>query len=195
MPATAGTKTHASAEGNAFLREVTAATAGDSRLETCIQCGTCGGSCPSAAAMDHTPRLIFALVRAGMRDTVLHSNTPWMCVSCYLCAVRCPQEVHIPDIMYALKGIAAREGVAPDSTAPGFSRTFIDNIHMFGRSYEVGLVARHYLRHFPLRLPGLAPASIGMMASGRMGLLPRRIKGVKQLRAILDRAAELEARA
>jgi heterodisulfide reductase subunit C len=182
----------AAPDGRRFLDEIRAAIGTDARLEACIQCGTCGGSCPSADAMDHTPRALFALIRAGMREDVLRSSTPWMCVACYLCVVRCPQEVRIPDVMYALKGIAVREGLAPDATAPGFSRTFVDNIHAFGRSYEVGLVARHYLRHFPLRLPGLAPASIGMVTSGRMALRPHRIRGVKRLRAILERAAELE---
>jgi heterodisulfide reductase subunit C len=190
---------HAASEPPAATRvfqdEVLAATGAESRLQMCIQCGTCGGSCPSADAMDHTPRMLFAMIRAGMRDAVLRSSTPWMCVSCYLCAVRCPQEVRIPDVMYALKGIADAEHVAPSSTAPGFSKAFVDNIHMFGRSYEVGLVVRHYLRHFPLRLPGLAPASLGMVTSGRMGLLPHRIRDVKGLRAILARAAELEAKA
>jgi heterodisulfide reductase subunit C len=179
---------------SAFLDEVMAAAGTDTRLEHCIQCGTCGGSCPSAADMDHTPRQLFAMVRAGMRDGVLASDTPWMCVSCYFCAVRCPQEVHIPDVMYALKSIAAREGRYPDSTAPDFSRTFVANVRRFGRSYEVGLVAQHYLRHFPLRIPGMAPAGMGMVASGRMGLLPHRIRGLRGLRAILDRAAELEDR-
>ena len=32
-----------------LLDEVSARTAGVSRLEMCIQCGTCGGSCPLAA--------------------------------------------------------------------------------------------------------------------------------------------------
>lgn len=179
----------------AFLREVMDATAGASRLDRCIQCGTCGGSCPSAADMDHTPRTLFAMIRAGMRSAALHSNTPWMCVSCYLCSVRCPQEVHIPDVMYALKAMAVREGVAPGRTAPAFSKTFVDNIHRYGRSYEVGLTARHYLRHYPLRLPALAPMGVGMLTKGRMGFRPHRIKDVRGLRAILDRAGEQEARA
>jgi heterodisulfide reductase subunit C len=172
--------------------EVRAMTAGDSRLEACIQCGTCGGSCPSAADMDHTPRLLFAMIRAGLRDEVLRSNTPWMCVSCYFCSIRCPQEIHIPDVMYAIKAIAAREGVAPEASAPDFSRTFVDNIRRYGRSFEVGLAARYYLRHYPLRLPGLAPMGIGMVTKGRMGFVPHRIKGVTGLRAILAKAAELE---
>src|SRR5512135_3310369 len=83
-----------------LLEEVSARTAGLSRLEMCIQCGTCGGSCPSADAMDHTPRALFGLLRAGMREAVLQSNTFWMCVSCYHCVVRCPQNVLIADVMY-----------------------------------------------------------------------------------------------
>lgn len=174
-----------------FLDEVIAAAGGDTRLGMCIQCGTCSGSCPSAADMEHTPRRLFALIRAGMRDSVLHSNTPWMCVTCNLCVVRCPQEVRIPDVMAAVKSIAEREGVAA-STASSFSRTFVSNIHRYGRSYEIGLVAKHYLRHYPLRLPGMAGAGLGMLASGRMGFKVHRIRNVRQLRSILDRAGDLE---
>jgi heterodisulfide reductase subunit C len=176
-----------------FIDEINAATAGESRLQACIQCGTCGGSCPSAADMDRTPRNLFAMARAGFRYEVLHSNTPWMCVSCYYCAVRCPQEIHIPDVMYAIKSIATRAGVAPERTGADFSRTFVDNIHRYGRSYEVGLVARHYLRHYPLRLPGIAPMGIDMVAKGRMDFIPHRIRGVDGLRAILARAGDIEA--
>jgi heterodisulfide reductase subunit C len=176
-----------------FLDVVRRVVPGDSRLETCIQCGTCGGSCPSAADMDHTPRQIFALIRADARDKVLGSNTPWMCVSCYLCAVRCPQDIHIPDVMYALKAMSTRAGRTPGNVAPDFSRTFVNNIHRYGRSFEVGLVARHYLRHYMTRLPGMAPTGLWMLTKGRMGLAPHRIRGVAGLRAILARAGELEA--
>jgi heterodisulfide reductase subunit C2 len=176
-----------------FLDEVQSAAAIDTGLERCIQCGTCGGSCPSAAAMDHTPRALFALVLAGLRDEALRSNTPWMCLSCYSCTVRCPQQIHIPDAMYAIKSIAEREGVAPERTGADFSRAFVDNIEHYGRSFEMGLVARHYLRHHPLRLPGLAPMGISMLAKGRMGFVPQRIRGMDGLRAILARAEELEA--
>ena len=184
---------HPSEVAPRFIDEIRTATAGDSRIETCIQCGTCSGSCPSAADMDHTPRLLFAMARAGFRHEVLTSNTPWMCVSCYFCSVRCPKEIHIPDVMYAIKSIATREHLAPEATAADFSKTFVDNIHRYGRSYEVGLVARHYLRHYPLRLPGMAPMGIGMVTKGRMDFVPHHITGLSGLRAILARAAELEA--
>lgn len=176
-----------------FLEEVSAATAGVARLEMCIQCGTCGGSCPSALDMDHTPRMLFAMIRAGMREEALSSNTPWMCVSCYHCVVRCPQDVHIPDVMYTLKGMAIRTKQYKDSTAPDFSSTFVDMVESYGRSFELGLATRHYLKHFPLRLPGMAPMGLGMLSKQRMGIKPKRIEGIDQLKAILDRAKELEA--
>ena len=176
-----------------FLEEVSAATAGVSRLEMCIQCGTCGGSCPSAADMDHTPRMLFAMIRAGYRKEALSSNTPWLCVSCYHCVVRCPQDVHIPDVMYTLKSMAIRSKLYTDSTAPDFSQTFVDMVENYGRSYEFGLATRHYLKHFPLRLPSMAPMGIGMLSKRRMHITPHTIEGIDQLKAILTRAKEVEA--
>jgi heterodisulfide reductase subunit C len=175
-----------------FLEDVSARTAGVSRLEMCIQCGTCGGSCPSASEMDHTPRMLFAMIRAGMRDEALASNTPWICVSCYHCVVRCPQNVHITDVMYTLKGLATRERRYADATGPDFSNTFVKMVERHGRSYEVGLAARHYLRHFPLRLPWTARMGLGMLTRRRMSLKPRTIEGIRQLKAILARAKEIE---
>jgi len=180
-------------EDLALLHEVSSRTAGVSRLEMCIQCGTCGGSCPSAAAMDHTPRMLFAMLRAGMREEALRSNTFWMCVSCYHCVVRCPQNIHIADVMYALKGMAIEEDLYRDSTAADFSQTFIGMVEGYGRSFEMGLASLHYIKHFALRLPSMAPMAIGMLSRRRMSLTPKRIKNMHQLKAILKRAKELEA--
>ena len=176
-----------------LLDEVSARTAGVSRLEMCIQCGTCGGSCPSAADMDHTPRQLFAMLRAGMREDALKSNTPWICVSCYHCVVRCPQNVHIADVMYTLKGMAIEAHQYQDSTAPDFSKTFVEMVEEYGRGFEFGLATRHYLKHFPLRLPSMAPMGFGLLTKQRMTITPKRIKGIKQLKAILKRAKEIEA--
>jgi quinone-modifying oxidoreductase, subunit QmoC len=117
-----------------------------------------------------------------------------MCVSCYYCTVRCPQDVKITDVMYTLKTMAGREKQYRSSTAPDFSRTFIQNVELFGRSFEVGLTARHYLRHYITRLPNMAPMGIGMLRTGRMGIMPpKRIKGMDGLKKILARAKDLEA--
>lgn len=175
-----------------FLDRVMQNTPGDPRLEMCIQCGTCGGSCPSGLDMDHTPRQIFALIRADMEDEVLSSNTPWYCVSCYYCTVRCPQEIHITDIMYTLKSMAIRANRYQERVAVGFSQAFVDYVENYGRSFEFGLATRHYIRHQPLQLVKGAAMGLGMLTKGRMDLTPQRIEDLPQLKAILQRAKEME---
>ncbi len=178
-----------------FIEEVIHNTPGDNRLEMCIQCGTCGGSCPSGADMEHTPRAIFQMVKAGARENVLKSNTPWYCVSCYYCTVRCPQEVHITDIMYTLKRMAIAEGYYKESSAadaPAFSETFIDYVENYGRSFELGLATRYHLRYNPLGMVSMATMGMGMLRRGRMDLTPTRIRELDGLKAILAKAKTLE---
>jgi heterodisulfide reductase subunit C len=183
----------APASASTFLDQVLHASPGNSRLEMCIQCGTCGGSCPSGSDMQHTPRALFAMIRAGMKDQVLRSNTPWFCVSCYYCYVRCPQNVHITDIMYTLKRLAIKENVYDDSTAPDFSRTFIQWVESYGRAFELGLMSQHMMAHNPLGVFKIAGMGMGMVTKGRMAFTPTRIRGMAGLRAIIAKAKELEA--
>lgn len=167
----------------------------DPHLERCIQCGTCGGSCPSGPDMDHSPRALFAMIFADMEKEVLRSNTPWYCVSCYYCMVRCPQEIKITDCMYTLKRLSIRAGLYEQSSAkhaPGFSQTFVDYVENYGRSFELGLATRYHLTHHPLGMMKMAPMGLGMLTKGRMSLTPKSIKGLDGLKAILKKAKELE---
>ena len=92
---------------------------GIERVKHCIQCGTCSGTCPVSWAMEDTPRKVFALIRAGMRDRVLDGTAIWTCASCYYCAVRCPQDIPITEVMYALKRRAIRENREQQQERPG----------------------------------------------------------------------------
>lgn len=180
------------------MREIMEDTpGGDSRLEMCIQCGTCGGSCPSGPDMEYSPRRIFAMIEADMREEVLRSNTFWYCVSCYSCMVRCPQEVHITDIMYTLKRKAIREGYCRESSAsdaPDFSETFVEAVEKYGRSFELGLATRYHLRHHPLNAVKMATGfGLGMLRRGRLDLTPTRIKQIDQLQRILAEAERIAA--
>lgn len=178
-----------------FFEEVVARTPGaDPRLSMCVQCGTCGGSCPSGPDMEHTPRQLFAMIDAGMRREVLSSNTPWYCVSCYYCMVRCPQDIHITDIMYTLKRMAIEEGLYRESStrdAPDFSETFIDFVEEYGRSFELGLATLYHLRHHPLNAMKMATMGLDLLKRGRMTLKPSRIEQIDQLQAILAEAKKV----
>jgi heterodisulfide reductase subunit C len=185
----------AQARAPTFFEEVVSATPGGAtNLELCLQCGTCGGSCPSGADMDHTPRALFAMVSAGLKKQVLSSNTPWYCVSCYYCTVRCPQDIHITELMYTFKRMAIQEGYSQQSTAanaPDFSQTFIDYVENYGRSFELGLATRYHLSHHPLDMLKMAPMGLGLWRKGRMDITPKRIKNIDQLKSILTKAKEL----
>jgi len=186
---------HRKSASNPFLEEVVATAPGGDALRTCLQCGTCGGSCPSGPDMDHTPRMLFAMINGGMREQVLRSNTPWYCVSCYYCTVRCPKEIPITEIMYALKRLAVRDGVYDDTTAPDFSKTFIHWVEEYGRSFELGLMGVHMIRHNPFGAFKIMDMGVGMVTKGRMGFAPTRIKALDGLKRILAKAKELEAQA
>ena len=177
---------------NPFLKEVVAHTAGGEKILRCLQCGTCGGSCPSGPDMDHTPRALFALAMAGERDEVLRSNAPWYCVSCYYCTVRCPQGIPITEIMYSLKRLSVRAGLCDDSAAPDFSETFVGWVERYGRSFELGLATQYHLQHSPLRKMGHGPLALGLLLKDRLAFRPSRIKGMSQLKAILKKAKALE---
>jgi heterodisulfide reductase subunit C len=176
-----------------FLEEVMSSTPGGESLLTCLQCGTCGGSCPSGPDMDHTPRTIFAMINAGMREEVLRSNTPWYCVSCYYCMVRCPKEIPITDIMYTLKQMAIKVKLYDNSDAPDWSESFIGYVETYGRSFELGLATRYHLTHRPLDKFALGPFGLGMLLKNRLALRPERIEKIDQLRSILEKAKQLEA--
>jgi heterodisulfide reductase subunit C len=179
-----------------FFDEVISRTPGEERLAMCIQCGTCGGSCPSGQDMDRTPREMIAMIASGLRKEALSSNAPWFCVSCYYCMVRCPQEIHITDIMYTLKRMSVEAGLHEESTAkdaPGFSQDFISFVENYGRSFELGLATFYHMKHHFWSMPGMAGMGLGMLSKKRMDLTPRKIKNLDQLKAILAKAKQIDA--
>jgi len=171
-----------------FLDEV-AHLPGGERIIDCFQCGTCSGSCPTAHVMDHTPRRLFAMVKAGFREEVLNSNTYWYCTSCYTCTVRCPRQIKITDVMYALKRLALKKGYARrKNAARAFYRSFVDIIERDGRSFEPEMMIRFMLRTDPTLLLKNATLGIKLMKHGRLPIRRKRIKGRKELRAIIRKA-------
>jgi len=156
------------------------------QIKSCIQCGTCSASCPTAYAMDYTPRWIIAALRAGQWERVLRSNTPWLCASCYYCTVRCPSGIEFTDLMYALKRLAIERGIYPKGS-PVLYQAFTSTVDRYGRSAEMELMACYYLRTLnPLGLIKMAPLGLRMLLKGRLPLLPHRIRGRQELAKMLD---------
>jgi len=166
---------------------------GGESIKKCIQCGSCTGSCPVSYTMDITPREVIALFRSGEIEDILSSRTIWICASCYGCTVRCPQGVKVTDILYALKRLAIENKIYPKRfPVHALSKSFVFLTNRFGRSYEPGLIVSYFLRTNPFKLLGMIPLFIKLLAKGRIGILPKRIKGHKNFSRILDEAEIME---
>jgi Fe-S oxidoreductase len=72
------------------------------RILTCIQCGTCAGTCPYGEHMDYPPRRIINLLRWGEIEEVFRSDSMLRCVSCYACMAKCPRGIRLSDVLLPL---------------------------------------------------------------------------------------------
>ncbi|MHA1154103.1 MAG: 4Fe-4S dicluster domain-containing protein [Alphaproteobacteria bacterium] len=182
-----------------FARWVYENVNGGDKLSLCMQCGVCSGSCPIGTQMDHGPRKLFMMIRAGMKEEVLSSNTMWNCTSCYRCVVRCPRGIPVTYILQDLGARAVEMGYADKQDNTRFSRSFWWSAKTFGRTDERLVTARYYFS-FGL-IEGIKKGienlkiAFGLVKTGRMHIgVPHKIKDRKGLQAILAKAAEIEAR-
>lgn len=169
-------------------------------VSTCYQCGTCSGSCPVAPAggMDYTPRTIIRMIQAGLEDEVLSSQTVWTCSACYMCAVRCPRDIDITDVMIRLRNLAlirgypARTGLAHRGKV--YNVDFMKIVREWGRMYEPELVIRYHMKTNPLNLLGMAPVGLKMLLKRKLRLFPESLEGRAEIRGIFYRLEKEEAR-
>ena len=156
------------------------------KLLSCIQCGTCSATCPLAHYMDYTPRKIIAMTREGFKEEVLNSLTIWLCASCYSCYVQCPRQIHITDIMYALKREAISEGFYPRRLPiPVLAREFYKRVLKDGRNTESWLLVSLYLRTNPLIMIKESILGLRLWIAGRMTVGKERVQRRDELHAIL----------
>jgi len=115
------------------FRDEIAAEPGGDHIRRCFSCSTCTASCPVASVTDkYNPRRVIHMALLGMREQVLTSDFIWLCSVCYTCYERCPQDVRIPELMNAIRNIAAREGHVP----PAFTRQ-LEELRAHGRLLEI----------------------------------------------------------
>lgn len=182
-----------------FARWVYENVEGGDRLSLCMQCGMCSGSCPIGTAMDNGPRKLFMMIRAGMKEAVLTSDTIWNCTQCYNCVVRCPRKIPVTHILQSLATVAVAQGYAPQRPTAKFSKAFWLSVKRFGRTDERLVTAFYYFSYglkegFRRALENL-PIALKMVKAKRMHLgLPHRAKGAAELRAIIAAAEAIEAR-
>ncbi len=99
------------------FRDEIASHPGGENIRRCFACGTCAAGCPvTEVDSDYNCRRIIRQILLGMREEVLSSPLIWLCLVCYRCYVRCPQQVNFTDIMRVLRYLAVKEKrVSPET--------------------------------------------------------------------------------
>lgn len=164
----------------------------------CFQCRKCTNGCPVTFAMDLYPDEVIRMVILGQRETVLTCETIWVCAACETCTTRCPNDVKIAELMDCLKEMALGEDVP--SSQPRISalhKAFLENIKKWGRLHETTFLPAYLFKsgkflemwssgtwRYDLNL------SRQMLSKRRLSLMPKSIKGKREVRKILDRRKE-----
>ena len=160
---------------------------GGEKLHHCLQCGLCSGSCPLSLYMDYTPRRLMYLAREGFKAEVLGSLSIWLCTSCYACAVDCPKQIQITELMYALKQRAIKEKFYPRRfPVPVMARQFSRMVRSSGRITESWLIVQVFLRSAIWRLLGMSRLGLNLLCTGRMRWNRERIQRHRDIGRMLD---------
>jgi heterodisulfide reductase subunit C len=144
------------AENMPFSAEVTSRHGGET-LTSCYQCGTCASSCP-VARLDprFNPREIIKLSLLGEKEEVVSGDAIWLCTSCFNCQERCPQNVEIADVIYALRNIALEAGHSPNIYADFASALIAE-----GRIVQISKFVEKKREEYGL--PPLKPAGLDVL--------------------------------
>lgn len=174
-----------------FVDEV-AAEPGGEKINECIQCGVCSGSCTTLEWWEYPPRKIIAMIRAGKREEVLSSSSVFNCVTCYLCTVRCPRGIKPAQLVHAVEAIAEREGYKPKTPTLKLFRSLRNSMRR-GRIWELGMALEFYLPSNILRGLSSLPLALSLVSRGLMPISPpKKVKGAREVAAIMDKVQAMQ---
>lgn len=150
---------------------------------TCIQCGTCSASCPTAHFMRPSIRRLIKLCLEGKKEEALKSDTIWLCTSCQLCTVRCPRGIRPKAVVAALKDLCEREGIKGKDQA--YEELFLKQIKEYGRISELPL-SGEFLLCYPKAAVQAMEMGLEMAPKGKISLEKERVKDQKEVRKIIE---------
>jgi len=113
-------------------------------LSVCFQCKRCTSGCPVSDMTQSGPAEIIRRLHLNAGNELLQSDILWMCVSCETCSARCPMDIDIAAVMDALRTLAVQKGAPPqEGNVPLFNRAFLKTVELFGRSYDIAMIAAY----------------------------------------------------
>jgi heterodisulfide reductase subunit C2 len=150
---------------------------------TCIQCGTCSASCPTAGLMNPSIRKLIKLCLEGRKKEALHNETLWLCTSCLLCTVRCPRGIRPKAVVSALKDIAERDGQRGKDAS--YEELFLGQIKDYGRIAELPLTAE-FLMVFPESMVQSMEMGLELLPKGKIEIKVDKIRGRDEVKRIIE---------
>lgn len=149
----------------------------------CYQCVKCTGGCPVGKYFDWQPNQIMRALQFGQEDIALNAKTPWLCASCQTCTTRCPQGLDITAIMEFL----TREGIARGNKpkvpeVDAFNKAFMREVRLWGRSYELGLIAELKLRTG--KITEDMDLAVKVLAKNKLPFIPERSKPPRNVKPV-----------
>jgi heterodisulfide reductase subunit C2 len=140
-------------------------------VSRCLQCKKCTNGCPVTKLVKMPPSEIIRRLQLNMSNLILDSDLIWMCASCETCFARCPMQIDMAAVMDTLRSLSVKRNTAKQKgNVPLFNRWFLKTVHIFGRTYDLGMIAAYkvgtssYLQDtnkFPM-----------MLMKGKIALLP-----------------------
>jgi heterodisulfide reductase subunit C len=173
--------------GSSFLEEAKKKSGED--LSLCYQCLKCTAGCPTAPYMDIRPNNIIRMIQMGKKKEVLGSSAIWLCVSCWTCGTRCPNEIDIGILMDALREMAIEEGIpAKEKNIYLLHKAFVQSIKRGGRLHELAMEVEYKLRSrdfFTDMIPGMV-----LFLKGKIPLFPSLVKERQEIKKIFERCTK-----
>ncbi len=104
---------------------------GAEKLNLCMQCGMCSGSCPwGIVGGEFNVRRMIRMAQLGVEgyesDDVLYG-----CTTCNKCVLKCPRGVTIIDVVKAMRAMIAETG-----SIPGVLKTVTGSVHSKGNPWS-----------------------------------------------------------
>ena len=104
---------------------------GAEKLNLCMQCGMCAGSCPwGIVGGEFNVRRLIRMAQLGVEgyesDDVLYG-----CTTCNKCVLKCPRGVTIIDVVKAMRAMIAETGAIP-----GVLKTATGSVHSSGNPWS-----------------------------------------------------------
>jgi heterodisulfide reductase subunit C2 len=115
-------------------------------LSVCLQCRKCSSGCPVGKLAKSRPSELIRRLHLNAGNELLESDLLWMCVSCETCTSRCPMGIDVAAVMDALRKLALVKGASKQQgNVPLFNRAFLKTVELFGRTYEIAMIAAYKL--------------------------------------------------